>query len=402
MVSRKMNKSREKILAYCDKLQVTSNTLFTGLFGVVMARFSNAEDALFATIYNGRNDSRLENTICMLVKTLPVYCSFDRKTSVNAYMMAVQNQLMDSMANDIFPFSDIAAKYGITSDLIFAYQAELTDDYPLEDTVAKGEDLSLDMPKEPLVIQVRDYDGSYVLTAEYRADMYEAASIEGILEAYEAAMDSMMKSRYVSEISILSSAQKEVLDRFNETEVPFDRSKTVMDMFREAAGNYPDHTAVVYRDVRISYKELDEITDRIGAYLAKKGLGAEDPVAILIPRCEYMAVASLGVLKAGCAYQPLDPTYPKDRLKFMLEDSGTKFLIADESMLDLVPDFGGEILLTHKICELPEADIQLPVAKPEDMFVLLYTSGSTGVPRDVCWSMETSRRFAGGIIHFIS
>ena len=381
MTSRKMDLSREKILAYCDKLQVTPNTLFTGLFGVVMARYANTEAALFATIYNGRNDSRLENTICMLVKTLPVYCSFDRKTSVNAYMMAVQNQLMDSMANDIFPFSDIAAKYGINSDLIFAYQAELTDDYPLGDTVARGEDLSLDMPKEPLVIQVRDYDGSYVLTAEYRADMYEAGSIEGILESYEAAMDSMMKSKYVSEISILSSAQQEVLDRFNETEVPYDRSKTVIDMFREVVGSYPDHTAVVYRDVRISYKELDEISDRIGAYLAKKGLGAEDPVAIIIPRCEYMAVATLGVLKAGCAYQPLDPTYPKDRLKFMLEDSGAKLLIADEAMLELVPDFGGEILLTHEIKELPEADIQLPKAKPEDMFVLLYTSGSTGVPK---------------------
>ncbi len=381
MTSRKMTVPKEKILAYCEKMQVTPNTLFTGLFGVVMARYANAQDALFATIYNGRNDSRLENTICMLVKTLPVYCSFDPKMPVNAYMMAVQKQLMDSMANDIFPFSDIAAKYGITSDLIFAYQAELTDDYPLGDTIAVGEDLSLDMPKEPLLVQVRDYEGSYVLTAEYRADMYETVSIDGILEAYDAAMDSMLKSRYISEISILSDDQRKILDQFNEVEVPFDRSKTVVDLFREAAFTYPDHTAVVYRDKRISYKELDEITDRVGGYLAGKGLGAEDPVAILISRSEYMAVASLGVLKAGCAYQPLDPTYPKDRLKFMLEDSGARFLIADASMLELVPDFGGEILLTEKIGELPKANGELPKAKPEDMFVLLYTSGSTGVPK---------------------
>ena len=74
--------------------------------------------------------------------------------------MEVQNQMMDSMANDIFPFYEIAAKYGIASDLIFAYQAELTDDYTLADTVAKGEDLSLDMPKEPLVVKVREYKGN--------------------------------------------------------------------------------------------------------------------------------------------------------------------------------------------------------------------------------------------------
>lgn len=380
-VSRTMKLSKEKILEYCEKMQVTPNTLFTGLFGVVMARYSNTEDALFATIYNGRNDSRLENTICMLVKTLPVYCKFDGKMPVSAYLMAVQNQLMNSMANDIFPFYEIAAKYGINSDLIFAYQAELTDDYPLADTIARGEDLSLDMPKEPLVVQVRDYDGNYVLTAEYRGDMYEADTIERILESYEAAFDSMLRSRYVSEISILSNEQENVLDSFNETEVPYDREKTVVDKFREAAQKYPDNTAVVYRDISISYRELDEVSDRIGAWLSKRGLGAENPVAILIPRSEYMAVASMGVLKAGCAYQPLDPTYPKDRLRFMLEDSGATVLIADESMLDLVPDFGGEILLTDKIKELPQAEAALPKAKPDDLFVLLYTSGSTGVPK---------------------
>lgn len=380
-VSRTMKISKEKILQYCENLQVTPNTFFTGLFGVVMARYSNTEDALFATIYNGRNDSRLEKTICMLVKTLPVYCRFDGKMPVSAYLMAVQKQLMNSMANDMFPFYEIAAKYGITSDLLFAYQADLTDDYPLDGTMVRGEDLSLDMPKEPLVVQVREYHGDYVLTAEYRGDMYEADSIGRILEAYEAACDSMLRSRYVSEISILSREQREVLDRFLETEAPYDREKTVVDLFRESAQKYPDHTAVVYRDVRISYSELDQATDRIGAWLSRQGLGAEDPVAILIPRSEYMAVASMGVLKAGCAYQPLDPTYPKDRLRFMLEDSGASVMIADASMLELVPDFQGEVLLTDKIKELPRAEAPLAKARPEDLFILLYTSGSTGVPK---------------------
>ncbi|MCI8372641.1 MAG: amino acid adenylation domain-containing protein [Lachnospiraceae bacterium] len=379
--TRRMQIPKETILAYCGQLQVTPNTLFTGLFGVVAARYANASDALFATIYNGRNDSRLERTICMLVKTLPVYCRFDSKTTIPAYMMALQNQLMDSMANDIVPFADLAAKYGMTADLIFAYQAELEDDFVLGDTLAKGEDLSLDLPKEPLLVQVREREGTYVLEAEYRADLYEAATIDGILESYEAAMTSMMNGKYIADISLLSPAQEALLDRFNQTEVPYDRSQTVLDLFREAARAVPERTAVVYEQVRLTYQELDEITDRIGAYLVKKGLGTEDPVAILIPRCEYMAIAALGVLKAGCAYQPLDATYPKERLQFMLEDSGTRLLIADESMISLVPDYQGEILFTSEIGKLPAADCALPTAKPEDLFVLLYTSGSTGVPK---------------------
>ena len=102
-----MGLKEEAILSYCEKLGVTPNILFTGLFGILMAKYSNAEDSLLSTIYNGRNDSRLENTVCMLVKTLPVYCKFDPKTTVQAYMAELSEQMLSSMANDIFPFSDI-------------------------------------------------------------------------------------------------------------------------------------------------------------------------------------------------------------------------------------------------------------------------------------------------------
>ena len=97
---------------------------------------------------------------------------FEAKTTIQAYMTELSEQLLSSMANDIFPFSDICAKYGFNSDLTFAYQAELSDDYPIGDTVARGHDLSLDMAKMPLLIQVREYNNEYVLTAEFRSDMY--------------------------------------------------------------------------------------------------------------------------------------------------------------------------------------------------------------------------------------
>ena len=195
ITSRKVNIPEEKIRAYCEKAGVTPNTLFTGLFGILATKYSNSEDSLFATIYNGRNDSRLENTVCMLVKTLPVYCAFEEKTTIQTYMAELSEQLMSSMANDIFPFSDICAKYGVDSNLVFAYQAELSDDYPIGNTIAKGSDLSLDMAKMPLLIQVREYDHKYILTAEYRSDMYSEAFIDGMLEAYEAAMDSTLKNK---------------------------------------------------------------------------------------------------------------------------------------------------------------------------------------------------------------
>ena len=380
-LERPMNIGEEKILSCCEKLGVTPNILFTGLFGILLTRYSNSEDSLFSTIYNGRNDSRLENTVCMLVKTLPVYCKFDKDTTIQVYMTAVSEQLLSSMANDIFPFSDICAKYGFSSDLVFAYQAELSDDYPIGDTVAKGHDLSLDMAKMPLLIQVREYDHTYVLTAEYRSDMYSQAFIDGILDAYEAAMGSMLKTKYVSEISVISQDGVNKIAEFNHTEAEYDRSKTISDMFDELVQKVPDHTAVVFKDKKYTYKELDEISDRLGKYIASQGIGKEDVVSILIPRCEYMAIAPMGVIKAGAAYQPLDPTYPKDRLMYMLGDSAARLLIADRELLTLVDGYEGPVLFTDEILKLENTDAKLTKPDLHDLFILLYTSGSTGVPK---------------------
>jgi len=257
------------------------------------------------------------------------------------------------MANDIFPFSDICAKYGLNSDLTFAYQAELSDDYPIGDTIARGHDLSLDMAKMPLLIQVREYNHTYVLTAEYRSDMYSQAFIDGILDSYEAAMSSALKTKYVSEISVISQSGVNKIAEFNHTENEFDRSKTISDMFDELAETIPDHTAVVFKDRKYTYKELDELSDRLGKYIASQGIGREDVVSILIPRCEYMAIAPMGVIKAGAAYQPLDPTYPKDRLMYMLEDSAAKLLIADRELLPLVDGYQGPVLFTDSAAGRP-------------------------------------------------
>ena len=107
-----------------------------------------------------------------------------------------------------------------------------------------------------------------------------------------------------------------------------------------------------------------------------KGLGRGDVVPILIPRSEYMPIAALGVLKAGCAYQPLDTTYPEERLNFMVQDAGARLLITTEELRPLMTSYQGEVLLVEDISALSRQNVPLerePV--PDDAFILLYTSG---------------------------
>ena len=198
-------------------------------------------------------------------------------------------------------------------------------------------------------------NGKYQVKAEYNSNEYSEAIIRQYLESYEAVVKGFLAEEYLRDINITTANQIEVLDSFNQTDVPYDDTQTIVSLFRRQVKATPNNIAVVYKDQQYTYAEVDDISDRIAGYIAAKGLGLEDVVSVLIPRCEWMAIASLGVLKAGCAYQPLDPSYPKERLNFMMQDANAKLLIADEELRPIVNEYQGKVLLTKDIAALPTA-----------------------------------------------
>ena len=146
-----------------------------------------------------------------------------------------------------------------------------------------------------------------------------------------------------------------------------------------------DH-AVVYHQNRISYLQLDAWSSQIAALLHKQGVGKGKYVSVLIKRSELMPVCALGVVKAGAAYVPLDEAHPSTRLEYILQDTQTDVLIADEALLPLVPNYRGKVITTRQIRQLadkPAVAPAWPAPKPEDIFVVLYTSGTTGKPKGV-------------------
>lgn len=127
---------------------------------------------------------------------------------------------------------------------------------------------------------------------------------------------------------------------------------TVVSLFRKSARENPDRTAEIFKDKKdkkFTYKEVDEISEKIAAYVASKNFGRGEVVLILIPRGEFQVLASFGALKTGCAYQPLDATYPPERLNFMVKDSSAKLLITNEELRTLVSDYDGEVLYLSEV-----------------------------------------------------
>lgn len=367
---------------FCASCGVTENIAATAAFGVLAALYSGADEALFATIYNGRDSLRTARTVAMLVRTLPVYSRIDAACGVREYLKRAQEQMLGCMNRDVYPFAELAAETGMSSDLLFVYQGDYLDVGGFAGEEIERIPLMENATGEQLALQLYKRGGVYHIRAEYRSDRYSEALVRILLESYGNILRRLYRVETLGELTLTTASHLEAIRRWNHTEQPYDASQTVVSLFAAACAKYPENTAVIYEDETLCYAELDRRSDALAAQLQARGLGRGDVVSILIPRGVYQAVASLGALKAGCAYQPLDGTYPPERLNFMVGDAAAKLLITTEELGALVTDYSGARLTLAELDALPDGKPRY-VSEPEDLFILLYTSGSTGVPKGV-------------------
>ncbi len=372
--------SPDEVSAFCKKAGLFKSTFYTGAYAFLLARYCGADEALFNTVFSGRDDKRLADTVGMFVKTIPVYAKFDAGTSVESFLGAVQEQMGGARKHGLYSYSEAVLDLGLQTATDFGWHGEIFGDDSFAGKPMSGE-LIEETRISRLYIKAYLLGGRIHLEAEYNANEYSESLISAFLESYEEVIKGFLSKGRLSEIGIASESQISLLDSFNSPEKPYDFSETVVSVFRRQVSLTPDKTLVVFKDRRYTFREADRITENIAAHLLSKGLGHEDVVSIIIPRCEWMILAPLGVLKAGCTYQPLDPTYPEERLNFMMKDAGARYLIADRDLRHLVTEYEGETLFTDEIAGLPDGDASAVEVNAEDRMVLLYTSGSTGVPK---------------------
>lgn len=384
----------EEISAFCASAGISENALCTAAFGYTVAKYCGRDEAVFTTVNSGRNDPRFARSVSMFVKTTPVISRVSNR-SILDYVNEIGNELMGAMTHDAYSFEEISREFGINADIIFAWQgifAGKGDSFCGRN--CKKLELALNEAKAPIEFMAYPESGSISFHCSYKKELYTEEFIRGFINVYERVLSEFMKKESLGEIELADEETIKKIESFNDTAMDFDGSDIVT-LFRNITKNLPDNNAVVYKDINLTYRQADEITDRIAAYLADKGIGKGDVVSVLIPRCEYIVLASLGILKSGALYQPLDPEYPSERLEFMISDAEAGLLIADRSLIDRVPGYKGEILYTDEIQSLPESKTVPEGPSAGDGFIVLYTSGSTGTPKGVILEHSNIVNFCG-------
>lgn len=240
-----------------------------------------------------------------------------------------------------------------------------------------------------LTLEVLPAADALVAAFRYNRDLFEAGTIRRMAEHFQSVLESITANPYerLRTIPLLGKRERsQVLVEWNATTRDVPEHACVHDLFEAQVRQTPDRVAAVFEGRELTYRDLNERANRLASHLSALGVVEDVPVAVCMERSPDMLVALLGVLKAGGAYVPLDPCHPRERLAFMLHDSGSAVLVTQKDLLPSLPEHEAKVLCLDTLFDADEVESSkppLPRSRPEHLAYVMYTSGSTGRPKGV-------------------
>ncbi|HID30971.1 MAG TPA: non-ribosomal peptide synthetase, partial [Desulfobacterales bacterium] len=240
-----------------------------------------------------------------------------------------------------------------------------------------------------LSLNIVDDEQILIASFEYNTDLFDDATITRMIGHFQTLLEGIVANpeQCLSELPLLTDAERhQLLVEWNATRADFPKGLCIHEVFESQVEQTPDAVAVVFEDKRLSYRELNQQANQLAHYLQKLGVGPEVLVGICVERSLEMVVGVLGILKAGGAHVPLDPTYPKSRLAFMLKDARPSVLITQSHLVESLPEHRALVVCLDTDWEvIARESRETPVSQvtADNLAYVIYTSGTTGQPKGV-------------------
>jgi non-ribosomal peptide synthetase component F len=369
--------------------------LLTAAFAVLLHRYSGQSDFVVGTPIAGRTRAELEPLIGCFVNTLALRIRPGRRQTLRELVTAVRRTCLDAYANQDLPFESLVEKLQPERDLgrnplfqfMFVLENAPTDELVLKDLACEWLTPEWTTARLDLTLSMRVQGETLAGAVEYSCDLFDAATIGCFVECFERALFAMVRCPDMAVARLPLSRPPQPAARLGEIKHAAERPRgTFLDAFAAQVDARPDAVAVEGDDCQLSYRELSERAHQLAHYLRAQGIGAGDRIAFCIDRSVDMLVGLLGVLEAGAAYVPLDPSYPSRRLAFMLQDCRPSLVLTEERFVSLLNCKGARVVLVDgerdRIAEQSKAPL-CRVGSDTSPAYVIYTSGSTGQPKGV-------------------
>ena len=392
---------------YARAWTVTPAAVYLAALELVVGRYVCEDAVSVVTVSNGRSDVQVSNTFGMFVNTLPLTITLDHREACQDFIRRVAQGFSATLAHESYPFARVAALYNYHPSVSYAYQIGVLNEYRTQHGVLVVREMEADIVKVPVSVFVDGTEDDARLIVAYDSALYSAQMMTDFVRCWANAVRGLVSCASVADISITDAEQQAVLDTYNRPwDLDYDRSDSVATRFKRMVATHADKPAIVFQDVSYSYRELDELTDSLAARIyqvAREITGkddlAEEVVALILPRDEQTMILPLAVVKAGMGYEPLDPSYPAERLNYMVQDAGACLLIAEDGLQSAVDAYQGAVLTVDELYRMETPDVTPVPPRPESLFIMLYTSGSTGAPKGVQIENGNIVAYAHGMRH---
>ncbi len=387
-----------------DSLRKVTSEYGVTLFSVLLAAYkgflyqlTGQDDIIVGIPTAGRKGRKTRNLVGLFINTLALRTRLNDQLTFEELLDYTQSNVWMGLRNQEIPFTKIVEEVNPDRDLARSslYQTMFVfQNWPMPENEGPEINVSPVMidPKKSIVdlaISLIESEFGIHGWMEYSTNLFKSETVELFARYYlrflnEAITDPKAK---IAEIPLVSKEELyQQLHNWNQTSSVYPSARGIHELLEEQVKKSPRITAVLDGEKELSFLELNERANQLANYLKKVGVKPGEVVGFCVGRSVDMVVGLLGIMKAGGVFLPMDPTYPKERLALMLEDSGAGILITEEEFVSGLPEYRGKIVvLDREQIEIAQENVENPgvTVSGEDLAYLIYTSGTTGIPKGV-------------------
>ncbi|MGF1938061.1 MAG: condensation domain-containing protein, partial [Nostoc sp. ChiQUE02] len=380
------------------KHQLTLNTLVQGAWALLLSRYSGQEDVVFGAVTSGRPPTlaKVESMVGLLINTLPIRVQVSPEEFLLPWLEKIKNQLVEARQYEYSPLVKIQEWSEVPKDLSLFESIVVFENYPI-DASLRQQNINLEIkgfhsfektnypitltviPGEELLLRITCDDG----------DRFDTDTIPRMLGHLQTLLEGMVtnQEQRLCELSILTETERhQLLVEWNDTQIEYSQQQCIHELFEAQVEKTPDAVAVVFEEQQLTYGELNAKANQLAHHLQALGVKPEVLVGICVERSLNMLIGLLAILKAGGAYIPLDPSYPQERLAFILEDTQAPVLLTQTSLKEAIPQYKTQVVCLdadwHNIAQHSQENLFYKLTT-DNLAYVIYTSGSTGKPKGV-------------------